>query len=65
MEKIKQNQYMLYQQIKEIQKNTSVIASELKQIKGYTVQIAQLTALNTYYAGLNERNTRIMMYYHL
>ena len=65
LEKIKQNQYMLYQQIKEIQKNTSVIASELKQIKGYTVQIAQLTALNTYYAGLNERNTRIMMYYHL
>lgn len=65
LEKIKQNQYMLYQQIKEIKKNTSVIASELKQIKGYTVQIAQLTALNTYYAGLNERNTRIMMYYHL
>lgn len=65
LEKIKQNQYMLYQQVKEIQKNTSVIASELKQIKGYTVQIAQLTALNTYYAGLNERNTRIMMYYHL
>lgn len=65
LEKIKQNQYMLYQQIKEIQKNTNVIASELKQIKGYTVQIAQLTALNTYYAGLNERNTRIMMYYHL
>ena len=65
LEQIRQNQYMLYQQVKAIQENTAVIASELKQIKGYTVQIAQLTALNAYYAALNERNTRITMYYHL
>ena len=65
LEQIKQNQYMLYQQVKAIQENTSIIASELRQIKGYTVQIAQLTALNAYYAALNERNTRITMYYHL
>lgn len=65
LEQIRQNQYMLYQQVKAIQENTAVIASELKQIKGYTVQIAQLTALNAYYAALTERNTRITMYYHL
>ena len=65
LEQIRQNQYMLYQQVKAIQENTSTIASELRQIRGYTVQIAQLTALNTYYAALNERNTRITMYYHL
>lgn len=65
LEQIKQNQYMLYQQVKTIQENTSTIVSEMKQIKGYTVQIAQLTALNAYYAALNERNTRITMYYHL
>lgn len=65
LEQIKQNQYMLYQQVKAIQENTNSIASELRQIKGYTVQIAQLTALNAYYAALNERNTRITMYYHL
>ncbi len=65
LEQIKQNQYMLYQQVKAIQENTSQIASELRQIKGHTVQIAQLTALNAYYAALNERNTRITMYYHL
>ena len=56
---------MLYQQVSAIQANTSRIASELRQIKGYTVKIAELTALNAYYAALNERNTRITMYYHL
>lgn len=65
LEQIRHNQYMLYQQVKAIQENTAVIASELQQIKGYTVQIAQLTALNAYYAALNERNTRITMYHHL
>ena len=65
LEQIKQNQYMLYQQVQSINENTQRIAYELRQIKGYTVQIAQLTALNAYYAALNERNTRITMYYHL
>lgn len=65
LEQIKQNQYMLYQQVKSINENTQIIASELQQIKGYTVQIAELSALNAYYAALNERNTRITMYYHL
>lgn len=65
LEQIRQNQYMLYQQVKAIQENNRAIASELQQIKGYTVATAKLTALNTYYAALNERNTRITMYYHL
>lgn len=65
LEKIRQNQYMLYQQVKAIQENTDAIAAELHQIKGYTVAITQLSALNTYYTALNERNNRIMMYYHL
>ena len=65
LEQIKHNQYMLYQQVKSINENTQIITSELQQIKGYTVQIAQLTALNAYYAKLTERNTRITMYHHL
>lgn len=65
LEQIKQNQYMLYQQIKGVQENTNRIVSELQQIKGYTVSIAQLTALNAYYAARTERNTRISMYYNL
>lgn len=62
LEQIKQNQYLLYQQVKEIQQTTSSIESELRQIKGHTVQIASLTALNAYYAALTERNTRITMW---
>lgn len=62
LEQIRNNQYMLYQQVKIIQENTNVIVSELRQIKGYTIQTAQLTALNAYYSALNERNTRITMW---
>lgn len=62
LEQIKQNQYMLYQQVKEIQQTTNSIENELRQIKGYSVQIASLTALNAYYSALNERNTRITMW---
>ena len=65
LEQIKQNQYMLYQQVKSIQENTNRIASELHQIKGHVIQLTQLSALTAYYAGLTERNTRITMYYHL
>lgn len=65
LEQIKQNQYMLYEQVCAIQQNTAAIRSELAQIKGHTIQIAELSALNAYYAKRNERNTRILMYYHL
>ena len=65
LEQIKNNQYMLYEQVKEIQQNTQVIARELEEIKGYTVQITALTAMNAYYAALNEENTRITAVYHL
>lgn len=65
LEQIRNNQYMLYQQVKSIKENTDIMVSELRQIKGYSIAIAELTALNAYYASLNERNTRITMYYQL
>lgn len=65
LEQIKRSQYLLYQQVKAIQQTTNAIAQELVQIKGYTIALTQLSALNAYYARLNERNTRISMYYHL
>lgn len=65
LEQIRNNQYMLYQQVKEINTNTSAIVSEVQKIRNNTMQIAQLTALNAYYAARNERNTRISMYYNL
>ncbi len=65
LEQIRQSQFMLYEQVKMIQKTASAINGELAQIRGYTIALTQLTALNTYYAALNERNSRATMYYHL
>lgn len=65
MEQIRYNQYTLYQQVKSIKKNSDAMVSELRQIKGYSIAIAELTALNAYYAARTERNTRISMYYDL
>lgn len=65
LEQIKNNQYMLYQEVKEIQKNTAQILSEVEQVRGYTIAMTELTALNTYYTAMNERNNRIMMYYQI
>ena len=65
LEQIRHNQYMLYQQVKGIKENSDAMVSELQQIKGYSITIAELTALNAYYAAQTERNTRISMYYNL
>ena len=65
LEQIRHNQYMLYEQVCAIQQNTAAIRSELAQIKGYTIQIAELSKLNAYYAARTEANTRITMYYHM
>lgn len=65
LEQIRQSQFMLYEQVKMIQKTASAINGELAQIRGYTIALTELTALNTYYAALNERNSRVTMYYHL
>ena len=65
LEQIKQNQYMLYQQVKMIQQNTAEIDYELRQIKGLTFNIAQLSALNTYYAAITARNSEISATFHL
>lgn len=59
LEKIKNSQYMLYQQVSSIQQNTASIRGELQQIKGYTLVTAELTLLNAYYARLNALNTSI------
>ena len=65
LEQIKQNQYMLYQQVKTIQQNTASINYELQQIKSVTFDIAQLSSVNAYYAAITARNTEISAVFHL
>lgn len=65
LEQIKQNQYMLYQQVKAIQNTASEIGNELAQIRGYTAALTELSAMNAYYNAVSARNSRIMTAYHL
>ena len=59
LEQIKQNQYMLYQQVKKISDFSSEINKELRTIQGYAVELTELTTLNTYYSALTANNTSI------
>ena len=63
LEQIKQNQYKLYEQVCQIQSNTNRMVRELNAIKGYVIELTNLTALNTYYNGVTALNTRIMTLY--
>lgn len=65
LESIRNNQYMLYQQVKQIQYNSSQMLTDMQELKGYAITMTQLTALSAYYTALNERNNRITMLYHL
>ena len=63
LEQIKLNQYKLYEQVCQIQSNTNRMVWELNAIKGYVIELTNLTALNTYYNGVTALNTRIMTSY--
>lgn len=62
LEQIRQNQYMLYEQIKDIQRTTRMIAVELYQITEYTAKLTELTELNTYYNGIDAMNSTALAY---
>jgi len=62
LEQIKQNQYMLYEQVKGIQQTTALVIAELEQIRGYTIATAELTALNTYYNRVNASISAAQLY---
>ena len=62
LEQIKQNQYLLYEQVSQINRVAQGVYSELRQIKNYSASIAASSALTAYYAGRNERHNRISMY---
>lgn len=65
LEAIKQNQYMLYQQVRQMKETLGAIHQEIGVIRGCTIEIATLTALNTYYNAISARNAQIMTLYHL
>lgn len=58
LESIKNNQYMLYQQVKSIRENTDAMTQELRMIKGYTFNIMQTSAITAYYSQITAKYTR-------
>lgn len=63
LEQIRDNQYVLYEEVKKINYNTQKIAAEIAQIRGYTYVLTELTALNTYYTGIAAQSASAMAFY--
>lgn len=63
LEKIRGNQYMLYECIRDIQDSTRAAVEELRQIRGYSFAITELTALNAYYNGVTALHHNILAVY--
>lgn len=65
LEQVKQNQFMLYQQVKAMQENINNIGSEISTIRGYAGHIMDLSAVNAYYSALTAHNAEISATMHL
>lgn len=63
LEQIKYSQYMLYEEVRKINYNTQIIASEIAAIRSYTYVLTELTALNTYYSGIAAQSASAMAFY--
>lgn len=63
LEQIKQNQYLLYQEIHQILINTQCISAKIEQINYTTTAILGLTELSTYYNGITAANTSALAFY--
>ena len=58
LESIKNNQYMLYEQVKSIRQNTDTMVCELRKISGYTFSIMQSSAISAYYSQITAKYSR-------
>lgn len=62
LEKIRMNQYMLYQQLVEIKNNSIEIAEGIAYIAKTAEQIARLSAVNAYYQSVEATNSGVIAY---
>lgn len=63
LEQIKANQYLLYEQLTKIRKESAAITRELRMIHGYAAALTEISSLNAYYAGITAGNTAALAYY--
>ena len=62
LEQVKQNQYMLYQQVSSIKSEVGLINEQLSLLNTVSYNILQWSQLCAYYNGLTEFNTAIIAY---
>ena len=65
LQQIKQNQFMLYQQLTEVQRELTLIHTDLTKIKAYTYEIAYISELNACYNRITASNTALLAAYNL
>ena len=62
LEQIRQNQFTLYQELTKITSTVNTISYEMSAIRGYTYQLTELAALNTYYSAITAENTSALAF---
>lgn len=63
LEQIKGNQYLLYEQLTKIRRESEEITHELRMIHGYAAALTEISLFNTYYAGISAANSTALAYY--
>ena len=63
LEQIKGNQYLLYEQLTKIRRESEEITHELRMIHGYAAALTEISLFNTYYAGISAANSAALAYY--
>ena len=56
LEKIKQNQYMLYEELVKVRTDVSNISTAMQEIEKSTKEIKEISKINTYYLSLAAKN---------
>ena len=64
LEQIRQNQFMLYQELTKLNETTSRISADISAIRGYTVALTELSSLNAYYSAVTAESTSALAFMH-
>lgn len=65
LDEIKNNQYMLYDAIKESQKQNDKIVREIKSIKNQNIDIMHNTSISAYNSSIIAQNTEVIKWYNI
>ena len=62
LEQIRQNQYMLYQELTKLNATIGQIANDIAAIRGYSITLTGLASLNAYYSAVTAQSTSALAF---